>query len=156
MTSEESFAALASVKAEKNPYQLTKEEWRSFTQEQKDERYKLQRKWEDEHEARFIQAVHNIVPKIGLPCTVIYWSDKRAATVTRIVSPSKIEVMHNEVECLDYYVGNYKVLPEINTHMGVDVFTKRRNGLWVMEGQKSKDGVKLMLHYQHHYIDPSF
>ena len=154
MTSEESFAALASVKAEKNPYQLTKEEWRSFSQEQKDERYKLQRKWEDEHEARFIEAVHNIVPRVGLPCTIIYWSDRRAATVTRIISPNKISVKTNKVNCLDFYGGHYEILPELEG--GEAIFTKRRNGLWVMEGHKSKDGLKLMLHYQHHYIDPSF
>lgn len=156
MTTKESFDALAAIKAEKNPYELTREEWRTFTDEQKEARYKLQSQWKEEHEARWLKAVRAIVPEVGLPCTICYWSDKRAATVTRIVSPSKIEVMHNEVECLDYYAGNYKVLPEIDTHMGVDVFTKRRNGLWVMEGQKSKDGVKLMLHYQRHYIDPSY
>lgn len=154
MTTEESFAALASVEAEKNPYKLTKEEWRSFTPEQKDERYKLQSKWEDEHEVRFIQAVHNIVPRVGLPCTIIYWSDRRAATVTRIISPNKIAVKTNKVNCLDFYGGYYEILPELED--GEDMFTKRRNGKWIMDGHKSKDGVRLMLHYQRHYIDPSF
>ena len=32
------------------------------------------------------------------------------------------------------------------------MFTKRRNGYWVAEGQPYKDGVLLMLHYQNHYI----
>ena len=156
MTTAESFAALKAVETEKNPFMLTAEEWHTFTEEQKKARYKQQSKWDEEHEARFIEAVHNIVPEVGLPCTIIYWSDKRAATVTRIISPTKIEVMHNVVECLDYYAGSYKVLPEIDENMGVDVFTKRRNGQWVMEGHKCKDGVKLMLHYQRHYIDPHY
>ena len=156
MTTKESFAALEAVRAEKNPYKLTREEWRTFTEEQKTARYKQQRQWKEEHDARELKAIYDIVPEVGLPCTVVYWSDKRAATVTRIISPSKIEVMHNEVECLDYYASDYKVLPEINKLMGVDVFTKRRNGKWIMEGQTSKDGVRLMLHYQRHYIDPSF
>lgn len=156
MTTAESFSALKAVEAEENPFMFTKEEWHTFTEEQKNARYKQQRIWEEERQSRYMQAVYNIVPEVGLPCTIVYWSDKRAATVTRIISPTKIEVMHNEVECLDYYAGNYKVLPEINEHMGVDIFSKRRNGQWVMEWHKCKDGVKLMLHYQRHYIDPSY
>lgn len=66
MTTEESFAALETVKAEKNPYELTREEWHSFSTEQKEERYKLQRQWDNEHEARLVQAIHNLVPKEGL------------------------------------------------------------------------------------------
>lgn len=156
MTTKESFDALAAVKAEKNPYEFTPEEWRTFSGDQKYARYELQAKWKDEHEKRVLAAIHAIVPEVGLPCTICYYSDKRAATVTRIISPCKIEVMHNEVECVDYYAGNYNVLPKINAGMGVDVFTKRRNGKWIMDGQKSKDGVRLMLHYQRHYIDPCF
>lgn len=154
MTTKESFDALEAVKAERNPHNFTKEEWRTFTEQQKNDRYELQREWQNEHELRLINAIHGIVPEVGLPCTIVYWSDYRAATVTRIISPNKIEVTHNEVECIDYYAGDYKILPELDG--SVDVFTKRRNGRWIKEGQKSKDGVKLMLHYQRHYIDPSF
>lgn len=47
-----------------------------------------------------------------------------------------------------------KILSELE---GVPkVFTKRRNGCWVADGQAYKDGVLLMLHYQSHYIDPHF
>lgn len=155
MTTKESFAALAAVKAEKNPYELTREEWHSFTQEQKNARYKQQREWEEEREARRLKAIYAIVPEVGLPCTICYWSDYRAATVTRIISPTKIEVTHNEVECLDYYAGRYNILPKLEEGH-VDVFTKRRNGRWCMEGQATKDSVKLVLHYQRHYIDPSY
>ncbi|WP_290375160.1 hypothetical protein [uncultured Duncaniella sp.] len=38
MTTEESFAVLKAVKAEKNPYDFTPEEWRTFSDEQKDAR----------------------------------------------------------------------------------------------------------------------
>lgn len=155
MTTKESFDALAAIEAEKNPYDLTREEWLSFTQEQKNARYKLQLKWKEEHDVRRLKAIYAIVPEVGLPCTICYWSDKRAATVTRIISPTKIEVTHNEVECLDYYAGVYKILPELKTGH-TDVFTKRKNGKWCMEGYPTKDSVKLMLHYQRHYIDPSF
>lgn len=108
----------------------------------------------DTLEAEWSKAIDNIVPCVGLPCTICYYSDKRAATVTDIISGKKIEVTHNVVKCLDYYAGDYEVLPDLMPR--TDIFTKRRNGQWVMEGQAAKDGVVLMLHYQRHYIDPSF
>lgn len=156
MTAKESFEKLAEIRAEVNPYSFTKDEWHTFTDEQKKSRYKLQDQWKKEHDGRELAAIRSIVPEVGLGCTICYWSDYRAATVTRIISPTKIEVSHNKVECIDYYAGRYKVLKSLNKNMGVDVFTKRRNGLWCMEGQSTKDSVKLMLHYQRHYIDPSF
>ena len=70
MTTEESFAQLEALRNEKNPYEMTREEWLSFTQEQKNARYKLQAKWKEEQEARILQAIYNIVPKVGLPCTI--------------------------------------------------------------------------------------
>ena len=105
-------------------------------------------------EAEWSKAIDNIVPCVGLTCTICYYSDKRAATVTRIISEKKIEVTHNVVKTIDYYAGDYEVLPDLMPRTAI--FTKRRNGQWVMEGQAAKDGVVLMLHYQRHYIDPSF
>lgn len=154
MTTEESFAILKAVEEEKNPYDFTKEEWRTFSKEQKDARYELIHQWKEEHDARYIKAVLGIVPKVGLPGTIVYWSDYRAVTVTKIISDRKIAVRHNETICKDYYAGDYEILPELEG--GEDIFTKRKNGQWIMEGQPVKDGCVLMLHYQRHYIDPSF
>ncbi len=108
----------------------------------------------EEIEVEWLKAVKSIAPCIGLPCTICYYSDKRAATVTRIISDKEIAVSHNVVKCLDYYAGDYEVLPEL--YEREDIFTKRKNGEWVMKGQGVRDGVVLMLHYQRHYIDPHF
>ena len=54
----------------------------------------------------------------------------------------------------DWYASDYDILPELEG--GEMIFTKRRNGLWCMEGHSTRDGVLLMLHYHRHYIDPSF
>lgn len=108
----------------------------------------------DALEAEWSKAIDNIVPCVGLPCTICYYSDKRAATVTQLISEKKIEVTHNVVKTIDYYAGYYEVLQDLMPR--TDIFTKRRNGQWVMEGQVAKDGVVLMLHYQSHYIDPHF
>lgn len=138
MTTKESFDALAAIEAEKNPYDMTPEEWRTFTKEQKHERYELQLKWKEEHDARRLKAICAIVPKVGLPCTICYWSDKRAATVTRIISPTKIEVTHSEVECPDYYAGDYKILPELETAIRTcSLNEKMVSGAWRASPRKT-------------------
>lgn len=110
--------------------------------------------WREQKEKERLDAIKSLVPEVGLGCTVRYYSDSCAATVTKIISPTKIEVTFNQTRCIDYYAGNYEILPELKGEP--KVFTKRRNGYWVEEGQPFKDGVLLMLHYQSHYIDPSF
>lgn len=100
------------------------------------------------------KAIRRLVPEVGLPCTIWYYSDRRAATVVEMPTSSKVIVRRNKVKCIDYYAGTYEILPEL---IGDEnVFTRRSNGRWIMEGQASKDGVELILHYQSHYIDPSF
>lgn len=136
ITSEESFAIV-------HEYDKKIEECRDY-----DERERLQ-------EER-LQAVLNLVPRVGLPCTIRYFSDYRAATIVAMPTPNKVIVRHNEVECLDYYAGNYKILPTIAEYMGEEVFTKRRNRLWVQEGQSTRDGTRLLLHIHRHYIDPHY
>lgn len=110
--------------------------------------------WKVQIEKERTHAIKNLVPYVGLGCTICYYSDRRAATVTKIISPCKIEVRFNRTKCIDYYAGEYEILPELEGDSRV--FTKRRNGYWVAEGQQYKDGVLLMLHYQNHYIDPTF
>lgn len=108
-----------------------------------------------EYEKRLEEAFKAIIPEVGMPCTVVYWSDFRAATIVRVETPNRVVIRFNETKCLDYYAGDYEILPEFDC-LGEEVFTKRRNGRWVKQGHKFKDGVKLHLHYQRHYIDPTF
>lgn len=136
LTSKESFAVLREIESSECPNGVELTDW-----------------WEQKKKAR-LQAIKNLVPEVGLGCTICYYSDKRAATVTKIISPCKIEVTFNKTKCIDYYSGDYEILPELEG--APKVFTKRRNGYWVSEGQPFKGGVLLMLHYQNHYIDPSF
>lgn len=136
LTSKESFAILREIESRKCPDGVKYSEWR------------------EDRDRQQTKAIRNLIPEVGLGCTVCYYSDKRAATVTRIVSPCKIEVTFNQTKCIDYYAGKYEILPELEGC--AKVFTKRSNGRWVAEGQSYKDGVLLMLHYQSHYIDPHF
>ena len=157
MTSEESFARYEAIKAEEYPdHDKDQQEWKAFRGDPEihkkiSKRYTA---WRDDKERRENEAIKALVPRVGLPCTVYFYTARHAATVTRILSPCKVAVRDNQVECIDYYAGRYKILPELEG--GERIFKKRSNGKWIMQGQHSKDGVRLLLHYQSHYIDPEF
>lgn len=157
MTSEESFARLDAIRAEKYPYEeRDREEWRANADNPK-KRAEISRRrsdWIEAQDRRENEAIKALIPRVGLPCTVYYYTDRHAATITKILSPSKVVVQDNLVECEDFYSGKYIILPELEP--GEQVFTKRRNGMWILEGHPTKDGVRLLLHYQSHYIDPHF
>lgn len=107
------------------------------------------------------EAIRGIIPEVGRGCTICYWSDKRAATVTSVEytkagKPKAVVVTHNKTKCIDWYANEYEILPELEEGR-TDRFTLRRNGRWYQEGQEtSPHSVVLMLHYQHHSIDPGF
>ena len=112
------------------------------------------------------------VIEVGTPATVYYWSDHRAATVTLVeyykngkkdavgnLIPKRIGVNLNEVKCLDYYSGDYEVIPMTDPEqlkLVHDFFTLRKGGRWISEGNTTGDGLSLGIGYQSHYIDPSF
>lgn len=74
LTSKESFAILHEIENRKYPA---------------DGSIKLSDWCEQMHKAKY-EAIKNLVPEVGLGCTICYYSDKRAATVTKIVSQCKI------------------------------------------------------------------
>lgn len=110
--------------------------------------------------------------EVGTPCTIYYYSDRRAATVTMVEYykdgrkdaagnriPKVIGTNLNEVKCIDYYAGEYEVIPMTDPEALKkvhDKFTFRKHGRWIMEGQQVHDGCSLGIGYQSHYIDPSF
>lgn len=99
-----------------------------------------------------------IIPFEGMPCTIIYYSDRRAAIITHKYSDSKVAVRFVATHCIDYYAGDYEIDNNTIEYWNDEpqIFTRRRNGRWIAEGHTSKDGVALALHFQSHYIGPSF
>lgn len=157
MTSEESFALYEAIKAETYPHQeRDKADWRANKDnpQKREEICKRHTAWKEGHDRRENEAIKSLIPRVGLPCTVYFYTDRHAATVTRILGPNKVAVQDNIVECIDYYAGIYKIFPEVEP--GEQIFTKRKNGKWIMQGHPTKDGVRLLLHYQSHFIDPEF
>lgn len=68
LTSKESFAILREIESRKCPDGVKYSEWR------------------EERDRQETEAIKNLIPEIGLGCTVCYYSDRRAATVTKIIS----------------------------------------------------------------------
>lgn len=109
--------------------------------------------------------------EVGMPCTIYYFTDHRAATVTMVEYykdgrkdaagnriPRRIGTNLNETKCNNYYTGDYDVFPMTGDDLHVihDIFTIRKHGRWIMEGQQLHDGCSLAIGYWSHYIDPSF
>lgn len=134
------------------PYSQAMAEIKKLREQIKDEYdYKEQEKLE----AKWLSVVRGIIPEVGIPCTIVYFSDYRAATVVEVSEDKKkVGVRFNENVCKDWYAGYYEVKQEL--YGEVQYFTHRKNGQWVMVGHPVMDGVVLALHYQRHYIDPHF
>ena len=110
----------------------------------------------DAMEANLRDMYKRLMPEVGMGATEILWSDRRAQTVVKVITPNKIVVRENEVKCLDYYAGDYEILDDLS-NMPELTFTRRKSGRWVEFGQPDKYGsVFLVLGHRAHYIDPSF
>lgn len=115
----------------------------------------LRKYWQEVYEDAWERIEAKV--EVGMGATMNLWSDRRAMTITKVFSPRRIEVTENETECIDYYAGTYKVLDTLAEYMSKTIFTLRKNGTWVQEGQPKKYGsVTLSVGFRHHYIDPSF
>lgn len=109
---------------------------------------------------------------IGMPCTVYYYSDRRAATITKIEYykdgrkdaagnriPRLLGTNLNEVKCIDHFKGEYEVIPMTDPgklKLVHDEFTLRKHGRWISKGNQTGDGLVLGIGFWRHYIDPSF
>lgn len=106
-------------------------------------REEYNRLWEERHEleAKLDQMRNHTIPEVGMPCTVIYYSDRSSANVIAVRGKTKKEV-------------DVKMC---GTYSGVKTFTYRRNGHWVQKGTTSRDwGTLLGIGYQEDYYDESF
>ena len=80
-----------------------------------------------------------VIPEVGMPCTVRWYSDSSGAHVEKVISPKKIQV-----KCDGIYSCT-------------KIFTYRKNGRWVEAGSTTRDwSTLLFLGYRHDYYDKSF
>lgn len=113
-------------------------ERRSHTDE---ERILCNNLWRErwELDKKFDYMRRRVIPEVGIPCTVHYYSDSSAGYIKEVPSPKTIVVQQDGV------------------YHGIKVFTYRSNGHWVEKGTTSRDwGTLCGLGYQHNYYDRSF
>ena len=81
------------------------------------------------------------IPEVGMPCTVIFYSDRSSAEVIAVRGKTKNEV---DVKMCGLYSGT-------------KTFTYRRNGHWVEKGTTSRDwGTLLGIGYQSDHYDMEY
>lgn len=81
----------------------------------------------------------HLIPEVGVPCTVHFYSDRSSGYVLKVISPKKILVKMDGI------------------YTGTKIFTYRRNGHWVQFGTTSRDwGTLCTLGYRSNYYDREF
>ena len=81
----------------------------------------------------------NLVPYVGLNCSIKAYTDSYACVITKVITPNKVEVS------LKYGT------------MSTEVYSRRKNGGWYTYGVNLEDyPCRLILNSTHHYIDPCF
>lgn len=99
--------------------------------------------WKERHalEEQRDMMERQTIPEVGMPCTVIFYSDRSSAVVIAVRGKTKKEV---DVKMCGIYSG-------------VKTFTYRRNGHWVQKGTTSRDwGTLLGIGYQSDHFDMEY
>ena len=85
------------------------------------------------------EARKNLIPYVGLKCSIRAYTDSYACVITKVITPNKVEVSLKYGE------------------MSTEVYSRRKNGGWYSFGVNLKDyPCRLILNSTHHYIDMSF
>lgn len=99
-------------------------------------------------------------PEVGMGATVLMWTDRHAATITD-VSPNGrtvVIVEDNAVRVDSKGMTDsgqeYEFTPGDPAH--AQVFTRRKNGAYVRQGEPMNGGTRLLVGYRKHYYDYSF
>ena len=92
-----------------------------------------------EYSDAITNARKNLIPYVGLNCSIKAYTDYYACVITRVITPNKVEVS------LKYGT------------MSTEVYSRRKNGGWYTYGVNLEDyPCRLILNSTHHYIDPCF
>lgn len=97
--------------------------------------------WDECHKLEALQESmsRQVIPEVGMPCTVHYYSDSSGAYVKKVISPKHILVKEDGI------------------YHGEKEYTLRSNGDWVQKGSPTRDWATLChLGYKSDYFDMSF
>lgn len=101
-------------------------------------------------------------PEVGMGATALLWTDRHAGTITRIVElggkvtavywrEDNAELVSGSIfsEGQEYEYSANEAAPEI-------VYTLRKDGTYVRQGDALKNGQRLWIGVRQSYRDPSF
>ena len=109
-----------------------------------------------EYSDAITKARKNLVPYVGLKCSIKAYTDSYACVITKVITPNKVEVTHLKYDTLDFYGCRYEIHDEVNKGQ-TEVYSRRKNGGWYSFGVNLKDyPCRLILNSTYHYIDMSF
>ena len=109
-----------------------------------------------EYSEAITNARKNLIPYVGLKCSIKAYTDSYACVITKVITPNKVEVTHLKYDTTDFYGCRYKIHDAVNKGQ-TEVYSRRKNGGWYTYGVNLKDyPCRLILNSTHHYIDPSF
>jgi hypothetical protein len=96
-------------------------------------------------------------PQVGMGATILYWTDRNAATITEVGKSGKIVRVVEDVAIRTDENGmsdsqTYRYEPGTGSPR---TFTLRKNGAWVEQGSSMK-GTRLAIGARRHYYDYSF
>ena len=119
--------------------------------------YKENQKILNSYHDAIIEAQRNIVPYVGLKCSIKAYTDSYACVITKVISPNKVEVMHLKYDTIDFYGCKYKIYDNVDENMPTEVYSRRKNGCWYTCGHHSKDyPCRLRLNSSCRFIGPEF
>ena len=113
------------------------ERWRDSNYD--DSIYEEKEKILKEYSDAITNAIKNLIPYVGLKCSIKAYTDSYACVITKVITLNKVEVS------LKYGT------------MSTEVYSRRKNGGWYTYGVNLEDyPCRLILNSTHHYIDPCF
>lgn len=91
-------------------------------------------------------------------CTLLYHSDRHAATIIEVVNERRIFIQRDIATRIDSNgmsdAQDYSYQP--NPEAAKEEFTLRKNGRWVKKGESAKNGLGIALGYRKEFYDYSF
>lgn len=98
-------------------------------------------------------------PKVGMGCTILMWTDRKAATVIGVDETGRrITVQEDKAIRTDNHgmsdAQSYEY--ERDPNGAQHVYTLRKNGKWIQAGERMGTGLGLLLGRRDHHHDFSF
>lgn len=96
-------------------------------------------------------------PALGMGATILMWTDRHPATVIEVNSATRITVREDRATRTDKngMSDSQSYAYETNPYGRVEVYTLRKNGAWVRQGDTMR-GQRLSLGHRSEYRDFSF